>query len=126
MSEKTVELMSISSRILDDFRQIYQLINPEHDDKTCREHASFLMTSYLADLTAKWEEEFPYKTLPAEGGGWNIFYCGEKGEPRLSDVHPAPFAANRKYNADRLRRSLNIKWHKARKLKASQKEEAPI
>lgn len=116
MSEKPAELVGISTDIWNDFKRIYLLINPKDSSEAYREHATFLINSFLADLADKWESEFPYQTLPtANHDGWIVCYCEKGKEPRVTDAHPRPFAKNRKYNADRLRTSLNRKWHKADK-----------
>lgn len=115
MSEKAV-LVSVSSPIWDDFKRVYQLRYPDHGDEEHREHATFLVGAFLADLADKWEEGIPYRTLStANGDGWLVCYCESGKEPRVTDAHPQPFAKNRKHNADRLRISLNRKWHKADK-----------
>ena len=92
--------------------QNFKRVSGEVDEDELAQQLALVMLTSAAEYVVKWEESHPYQTLPVPGG-WNIFFCQEGKEPRLSDVHPEPFPPDRKANADRLRKSKNRKWWKA-------------
>lgn len=113
--EATEMAAFVPETIWKDFKRVMLHLHPEYSDNDIRQSAAFAMVGALTDFTLRIERSWPYQTLPARGGGWLVCYCEEDKEPRVTDSHPEPFPEKQKSNADRLRKSLNRKWHKADK-----------
>jgi hypothetical protein len=114
MEEQKYEAMTVAIPI-QIWKDLERIFAHRQESENLRNGVALIMINGLADFIERSEMQWPYQTLHLQGGGWNIFFCEEDKEPRLSDVHPEPFDEDRKHNADRLRKAMNRKWHKAAK-----------
>lgn len=112
--ERETLIVGVSAQVWKDFKRAILHAHPEYSEDDLRQAAAFTMTGALAESAQRIEDAWPYETRPVDGG-WNVFYCEDGKAPRLADGHPEPFPPDQKANADRKRKALNRKWHKADK-----------
>jgi len=110
--EHKMLIAHIPLKVWDAYERALLYAYPDYSAEERMQYTAFALANTLADFTRRIEESSPYQTLPVEGG-WNVFFIEDGKEPRLNDTHPEPFSKKQKSNADRLRKSLNRKWHKA-------------
>jgi hypothetical protein len=109
MSQESMIIL-IPPEIWQDFKYVAPV---DEDEEVTRQRAAFIMVGALSEYVERRKNAYPYQTLHLQGGGWNVFFVEDDKEPRLNDTHPEAFPEKQKHNADRLRKSLNQKWHRA-------------